>query len=293
MKEVQNMLKLNLEDGYCFNNADVMLVNSGVLLARPKHDHTFYEFFLVESGNAIHTVNDHSYVIEKGDLVMIRPRDAHAYSFYETRDFHVINVPLTVSDVEALSDFIGLDLSNIFDPALPRSVRLDSAKLSALSHRLRAVEEMKHGSFRGAYLRLATMDVLLALLTAKPTSDELPNWMKETVHQLEKNIDTPEEFESILAQCERTKEHVCRTFRRYLGTTPTKYCIILRLRRAGELLRTTDLSINEIRRRVGFNRENYFYKCFNEYYHMTPLEYRRSREEPAFVEERSTSNGKN
>ncbi len=275
---VITMLQLEQNRDYCFDNADIMLVNSGILLARPVHCHTFYEFFVVESGNAIHTVNDRSYVIEKGDLILIRPRDMHSYSLYESQDFHVINVPLSVKDMEETVAFFHTDLSCILDAALPKTVRLGSSKLNHLTKRLHGICEMPATPIRGAHLRSVTFDVLLELLTTEPTSDELPRWMRETICLLEKSIDHPEEFEAILAGSGKTKEHVCRTFKRYLHTTPTRYCSVLKLRRAGELLRTTDASIQDICRQVGFNRKNYFYKCFEAYYHMTPLEYRRIAE---------------
>ena len=60
--------------------------------------------------------------------------------------------------------------------------------------------------------------------------------------------------------------------------TPTKltneYIRNLRLERAAELLRTTQLPIAEISIRTGFATSRYFSKCFRDKYGMLPSEFR-------------------
>ena len=48
-----------------------------------------------------------------------------------------------------------------------------------------------------------------------------------------------------------------------------------RLDRACELLRSTELPISEVARRVNFSSENYFYSEFGKLYGTTPLKYRK------------------
>lgn len=49
----------------------------------------------------------------------------------------------------------------------------------------------------------------------------------------------------------------------------------IRIQKAGQLLKTTELSIKEVMYEVGFNNRSYFIKCFKEYYHELPSDYRK------------------
>lgn len=50
----------------------------------------------------------------------------------------------------------------------------------------------------------------------------------------------------------------------------------LRLKKAEELLLSTDYSVNEISKRVGLDNANHFYTIFKKHYGLTPVEYRKS-----------------
>lgn len=60
------------------------------------------------------------------------------------------------------------------------------------------------------------------------------------------------------------------------GYTPNDLLRTMRLQQAAQLLRTTDLNISDISRKVGFNNPSYFTKAFRDQYKMTPKEYKSS-----------------
>lgn len=59
------------------------------------------------------------------------------------------------------------------------------------------------------------------------------------------------------------------------GQTPSDMMRTSRLNRSVELLRTTDLSITEISRKVGFSSSRYFATCFKKKYGIQPTEFRK------------------
>ncbi|PZD94562.1 DNA-binding response regulator [Paenibacillus sambharensis] len=65
-------------------------------------------------------------------------------------------------------------------------------------------------------------------------------------------------------------------FKEETGQNFSEYLIALRMERAGELLRQTNLKIYEIAEQVGYRYLPYFSRQFKETYGMTPMEYRRS-----------------
>ena len=66
-----------------------------------------------------------------------------------------------------------------------------------------------------------------------------------------------------------------RAFRRAVGLPPLAYHRRLRMRRAADLLRTTDLSVTDIADRTGFDDANYFARQFRRVMGSSPSAYRR------------------
>lgn len=70
------------------------------------------------------------------------------------------------------------------------------------------------------------------------------------------------------------KTGCCNIFKQYINKTPNEYLTELRLRKAVELLKDTDMTILEISYEVGFSGASYFSETFKKYYDCTPKEYR-------------------
>jgi AraC-like DNA-binding protein len=63
-------------------------------------------------------------------------------------------------------------------------------------------------------------------------------------------------------------------FKRYTGFSPAQYQIELRIRKAKNLLVSTDQSVKEIAYQLGFDSTNYFSRLFKNKVDMTPMEFR-------------------
>jgi len=72
------------------------------------------------------------------------------------------------------------------------------------------------------------------------------------------------------------KDYLCRIFKKYTGMTVIKYINHLKMEKAEQLLRETDLSIKEIADMLGFSDCKYFMKIFKTYETLTPSTYRNS-----------------
>ncbi len=73
-----------------------------------------------------------------------------------------------------------------------------------------------------------------------------------------------------------THQHLCRIFKEALGVRPTEYINQVRVEMARSLLLYSDLPIQQVGEKCGFQNVNYFCKVFKRYEHLTPLEYRNS-----------------
>lgn len=70
--------------------------------------------------------------------------------------------------------------------------------------------------------------------------------------------------------------YCCQLFKQVLGKTFSEYVTDLRIKRACELLKSTDMSIEEVATKVGYLDYYYFNKVFKKQCGITPTKYRKS-----------------
>lgn len=70
-------------------------------------------------------------------------------------------------------------------------------------------------------------------------------------------------------------QYLCRLFKRYMEMRPVEYIRKVRISRAKKLLSNTDLPVQEVAARCGFENTTYFYRCWNKTEKESPAEYRR------------------
>ena len=87
---------------------------------------------------------------------------------------------------------------------------------------------------------------------------------------LEKNLGIPE----LAAVTGLSKFYFARAFKQSTGMTPHGYVVRCRVRRAQELLASTDLPLSEIAVAVGFADQSHCARRFREHVGMTPSRYR-------------------
>lgn len=96
---------------------------------------------------------------------------------------------------------------------------------------------------------------------------EIAEYLKEHIEQ-----------DISLDQCARyfnyNPNYLSRMFKKLFGKTYTEYMIDKKIERCKELLSETDLSINEISVRLGYNSPQNFIRVFKKYTLMTPGQYR-------------------
>jgi transcriptional regulator GlxA family with amidase domain len=92
----------------------------------------------------------------------------------------------------------------------------------------------------------------------KPTRAELV----EVVRLMEANLKEPLSLEELARLVRLSQRHLQRMFKAYLNISPAHYYLTLRLKRARELLRTTDMSVAHITSNCGFNSPCHFSKAY-------------------------------
>lgn len=249
--------------------------------ASPLHDHDYYEFFLITQGDTLHQVNGSSVYLPQGSLVFIRPADSHCYQPASEKTCQFINMTFSAATLEKL--FLYLDQAFPFSPLLtgplPPVSHLSAQENFRLKERL---EELNTRLCLDTSIYKIKLRALLAELftryffTQEITGQQknLPMWLK----QLCTALSQPDHFSYTMEQMERrtqkSREHICRSFSKYLHTTPARYLNQARLNYAANLLVHTDLRIIDLSLECGFQNLSHFYHLFKKQYGVAPAQFR-------------------
>ena len=96
------------------------------------------------------------------------------------------------------------------------------------------------------------------------------------IKYLESDVSQTLSIDEIAKSCFVSSSYFERLFKKYSGTTPTKYRIKRKIQRAKLLLNDPSLSVESISSELNFFDGAHFCRCFKEETGMTPSEYRRS-----------------
>jgi transcriptional regulator GlxA family with amidase domain len=90
------------------------------------------------------------------------------------------------------------------------------------------------------------------------------------ISDMEDNLEEPLSQTELAERASLSTRQLERLFRKYLGATPTRYYLNLRLQRARQLLLQTSMSILSVALACGFVSASHFSKCYRECFGKTP-----------------------
>ncbi len=135
-------------------------------------------------------------------------------------------------------------------------------------------------------LRLGAKDILLKPIEPKQFIETMERVMgykytdnstlNEILEYINDNYGKPIELEECARLFHISPNYISRMFKKHTNVSFITYINELRIKRALELLKDTDLPIKEIAHKVGYNNLNYFYKNFKICTGTTPKVYKGS-----------------
>lgn len=102
--------------------------------------------------------------------------------------------------------------------------------------------------------------------------------IQKIVEYLDLNYSQKISFSHLADMAHFSEAHLSKTFKKETGTTITQHIIQIRCKKAAQLLKDTDLSVQEISCFVGYLDNNYFVKIFKKQYGLTPTAFRSQRQ---------------
>jgi len=116
-----------------------------------------------------------------------------------------------------------------------------------------------------------TIEVVPSEITVTSLDEKL---MQKTLGLVEKNIENPDySVDDLATDVGMSRGHLYRKLVAITGKSPVEFIRIIRLKRAAQLLKQSQLTVNEVAYMVGFNNPKYFRKYFKEEFGVSPSHY--------------------
>ncbi len=254
------------------------------------HEHEdFAELVIVLDGSAQHVVNGESYPISKGDVFVILHSTAH--SFTEAAHLKICNImfkpEIVFADLYDMKQLSGFQALFVLEPHYSqnhhfcsqlklRSEEFASTRMhiyemmDAYTKKETGWKDLIYGKFR-----------LLCIQLSKFYQTNAGNMTSEFVKlagaaaYIENHFCCDISNEHLSRIAGYSERQFLRLFKAVFSTTPNRYIVSLRIRKAQQLLRNRDMSIGEAAWHCGYDDYNYFSRVFKKQTGMTPTEYQK------------------
>jgi len=260
-----------------------MLDNQTAFCSYPQV-HDYHEISLTTHGSMQVAIGSHTTTVKSGDLMWIRPGEVHTKSGF--KDCTQLNLSFTQETVDALTAYFDNDVVSglLTRLELMPVLTLSVSQQAEIRQRLDKLNMLSTSDLSQARMQMRILLSLVLGLFAQHVwdseepdqDDDPPMWFTFLLWDL----GHPEKFRTTLddisLKAQRSKAYISRSFRKYLGMTPTQYLNKLRLEYAENLLVTTNKDIVDIAMESGFDNLSHFYHQFKNKNGVPPLLYRRN-----------------
>lgn len=285
----QPEFNLDLDDVMLAAGEPLKVIRREPQIPYPMHTHSFAELVIILSGTGHHRVAGQLLPISAGDVYVILGDRAHGYE--DLADLYLINLlfdpALLDAPVYDLSRLPGFHALFALEPQwrgegdISAHLSLDPARLDRAAGLVERIEdELKCREHGYRYMAVMHFMQLVGELSRWYSGAQHPGARRlsrigAAIGHLEHHLDEPVTLDELTGLTDLSISTLNRAFRRAVGLPPLAYHLRLRIRRACDLLRTTDLSVTEIAGQTGFDDANYFTRQFRKAMNLSPSVYRK------------------
>ncbi len=238
------------------------------------HWHNYFEITYIKSGSATHLLNDSMQILKPGDLIFIRPNDAHMFSNDTNVSVRIFSFMPSFPEADIMKTVLNTAKSCI--------VSLSGTGVRRIDGYLQTMGELydEDTDSNERYLRCLLSAMCLEIRNSiQYEGPDIPgyanrnNRIREILAYIDRHYMDDLTLESISEQFGITPNYFSEFFKKYVNTTFSKYLTYVRMRRAISLMSLEELSMEEIASEVGFKSESYFAQAFKRLSGLSPKVY--------------------
>lgn len=254
------------------------------------HCHNFFEVIYVAEGRCRQLIDGREFVLNAGDLCILPPGVMHAPEAFGLRDL-ALNIQVRQSTFRAvfsgllesgdlLSDFF---MQTVYGDSVGRFLIFCTGDDEVILETVLTMyqEVQLNSPYANSFLRAYTELFFAAIMrwyrdTVEifSTKDERNNKIfVPMLHYVERNLASVD-LSALAREFHYSQSQISRMFREYTGSSFSDTLRSQRLIKAGELLKSSNLTVEQVAEAVGYMSASEFYRAFRKKYGTTPAAYR-------------------
>lgn len=252
-------------------------VRSDTEYFRP-HYHNYYEIFMVMSGDVCHIINGKEQNLRIGQLLFIRDFDIHDYKSADGRYFEFLNLSFTKENLDAMFLYLGekFPSKELLSAEFPPSVILSEREKEKLFYSMTELGGIADKEIAKLKMRTLLINIFMQyFFNYSESKTDIPLWLEITYEKMKNPSNFIKGTDRLYEICPKSREHLCRSLKKFYKTSPCMLVNDLRLEYSINLLMTSNLSVTDICYECGFENISWFYKVFEKKYSTTPSNYRK------------------
>lgn len=224
-----------------------------------------YSLHVIVSGRGIRQAGDNAYLLRAGTFFLCG--SCCAGEFYALEETRSVQIHFGAETFEALR----------FNGALPVIWDLPDEVLQESEVYLeRLVSEEEHTRSGGLMAKLSALsELLLAAVREGKKITQRQNRLAECYLFIRDNYTRDITLHDLAEVAQLSVSHFRRLFLEEFGVPPIDHLVNLRLEKAAQKLRNTNIPVGKIASECGFADPNYFSRAFSGKYHSSPRDWRK------------------
>ena len=262
--------------------------------AIPMHNHDLFHYIYVAGGGGNIKIGIDDYPLFDDELFMIPSKVVHCFTADNKSGLKTIEVKFEVKNK---------DLFDKLNSMMDYRCRFDDLKVRHLLENI-ICEGTNKSIYYKDIINLKFLEVLLNLArrfekdhsnmmdpleienidiedlkSIKATNSSL----KETLLYMERNLESKLDLDGLARYCKMNRYHFNKLFNSNYGIPPIQYLNMLRLAKAKELLKYSELNITQIASVTGFSDIHYFSHYFKSKENMSPMQYMKNNRSNVYI----------
>lgn len=252
--------------------------------------HETFEMVYIKSGKGLFEIGQQNSEVGPNDIVIIKPHQHHKLNVTSSGgcDFIVLYFKFMNQANHALSetslaDFINFVSGKESGTFIKLKVSQKNDIIVLLDRILKEKTSDQLGSDQLNYLMLMELFILISRAlkaewenSIKNKSPKIKELMQSAIQYVHNNYERELSITDIAKYVFLSPSYFTRAFKEDTGLSPMQYLLNIRIKRACELLKETDLKVGDIAHSVGFSNQQRFNDIFKKQIKMAPMQYRNS-----------------
>ncbi len=255
------------------------------------HFHAFeYELYYLKSGTKRYIVDDMSYDLSEGDLMIIHPGENHRSTSTDTKPHYRLIIYFSKDSFERFGDII--ERESLFDCLSPHMVSIPAKRRPEFERLFDLISCLDNDDLASevgmARFEALMFDFLCRLseVTKATTNLKSNPAVTQAIGYIKQNYRTNLTLKSVAEAVYTSPGRLSKLFPECTGMNFGEFLTDIRMKKAMELLRHGGKTISEVAAECGFSSPSYMGDVFRRVAGISPRDYQKLTVEPETIKHR-------